>query len=156
MVLRREPSPTTADHDCKQQVCNANTERSCVCRAPRSDPRPEGRARRAIRSPGMRACSRFVRCVHRVANGARRRRGERQRTSTAKPLTTEPLKPKRVIRFCIPFKLRVSRDHQGTCDGRKYRPLPANVAFSSNSYAACTAMDAFTRMGAIFGCALGG
>ena len=29
--LRGELSPTTANHDFKQQVCNANTEKSSVC-----------------------------------------------------------------------------------------------------------------------------
>ena len=43
MVLRGELSPTTANHDFKQQVCNANTEKSSVCQLRALNPQPEGR-----------------------------------------------------------------------------------------------------------------
>jgi hypothetical protein len=49
MALRGELSPTTANHDFKQQVCNASTEKSSVSTA-RYEPGLKAGAPRAIRS----------------------------------------------------------------------------------------------------------
>jgi hypothetical protein len=61
MVLRGKRSPTTANHDFKQQGCHANTERSSVCQ-PRAligvGRTPPTRRARARTTPGLKAGAR--------------------------------------------------------------------------------------------------
>jgi hypothetical protein len=58
MVLRGELSPTTANHDFKQQEYNANTEKSSVCQPRALNPRPEGQGPVALSGrPSRRFCA---------------------------------------------------------------------------------------------------
>jgi len=152
MVLRGELSPTTANHNFKQQGCHANTERSSVCQPPAPNARPEGRGpsryRRGLVSAGWRKVEGRRRHRFHVAENRRRVcerlaledgppgcRGSLNRThsrafrgkgcSLVEPFTRKPLR-----RWISPHRSR-KRSRQTEDREQGVPPLPQSPCASS-------------------------